>query len=35
MDDFCRKDGSIDWEKLVAFNSSSPAMKNLKIKGKN
>lgn len=22
MDDFCRADGSIDWEKLVAFNSA-------------
>ncbi len=23
MEDFCRKDGSIDWEKLVGFNSSA------------
>ncbi len=25
--DFCMKDGSIDWDKLVAFNSARPAPK--------
>jgi hypothetical protein len=27
MDDFCRSDGSIDWEKLVAFNSAKKSPK--------
>ncbi len=27
LQDFCRRDGEIDWEKLVAFNSGKPAEK--------
>jgi hypothetical protein len=31
LSDFCNADGSIDWDKLLAFNSGRPAPKPSKI----